>query len=133
VAADGYEGEWSNTLGFTIIPPPPTPDLEKPIGGEKEIRVRVRESASGLTYHFQVAKDPGFAGIFIDETVKSPELVFPRPDEPGTYYVRSRCSDAMGYSGAFSPPQSFELKRSFPYGLVGAGLGAVGIVLLILL
>ena len=133
VATDGYEGEWSNTLGFTVVPPPPTPDLEKPVGGEKEIRVRVRESASGLTYHFQIAKDPGFAGIFIDETVKSPELVFPRPDEPGTYYVRSRCSDAMGYSGAFSPPQSFELKRSFPYGLVGAGLGAVGVVLLILL
>ena len=133
VAADEYEGEWSNTLSFTIVPPPPTPDLENPVSGEKEIRIRVRESVPGLTYHFQVSKDPGFAGLLIDETVKSPELVFTRPDEPGTYYVRSRCSDAKGYSGAFSPPQSFEIKRSFPYGFVGAGLGALGIVLLILL
>ena len=136
VTADGYQGEWSNTLGFTVPPPPPippTPDLERPVTGKNEMRLRVRVTVPGLAYHFQVAKDPGFAGVVVDETRNSPELVFPRPDEPGTYYVRSRCSDAAGNFGAFSPPQSFEITRSFPYGWVGAGFGAVGIVLLILL
>jgi hypothetical protein len=136
VAADGYQGQWSNTLGFNVVsppPPPPTPDLEKPVSGKKEMRIRVREAVPGLKYHFQVAKEPEFGALLLDETRNGPELVFPCPTEPGIYYVRSRSSDASGKYGSFSSPQSFEIKSSFPYAWMGAGLGAVGIVLLILL
>jgi hypothetical protein len=136
VAADGYQGEWSNTLGFKVTPPPPpppTPGLEPPVTDKKEMRIRVREAFPGLTYHFQVAKNLQFAPLLLDETRDGPELVFPRPEEPGVYYVRSRCGDSKGKYGAFSTPQSFEIKRSFPYGYFGAGLGAVGVVLLLLL
>ena len=56
IAADGYQGIWSDTLSFTIIPPPPSPPVEKPEMGDKELRVRWRNLGDGITYHFQMAK-----------------------------------------------------------------------------
>ena len=56
IAEDGYEGIWSDVLSFNIIPPPPSPPVEKPEIDDKELRVRWRNLGDGITYRFQMAK-----------------------------------------------------------------------------
>lgn len=118
-AQDGYEGEWSDILSFTNVPPPPSPPLEKPDMGKDNITIRWRESGPGITYHFQLAQDQGFSIILLDQRLESPFAVFPKPETPGTYYVRTSCVDPKGYEGGFSQPQSFEIKKRFPYWILG--------------
>lgn len=129
VAADRYQGEWSDRLSFTVIPPPPTPAVAPPEEEKGKMRLRVRDAGAGLTYRFQTARDSGFAEPLFDGTSERPEITIERPEEPGIYYVRSACIDGKGYQGSFSPPQSFEVKRRFPYGLMGIVGGVLGLIL----
>jgi FecR protein/LysM domain len=134
VAEDGYEGVWSDTLRFTIVPPPPAPAVEKPEVAEKEVRLRWRNLGEGITYHFQMASDKAFGSVIVDRKVDRPETVIERPAEPGIYYVRTSGIDSTGYEGDFSPAQSFEVESEVNYMLIGGAAGAViGTVLLILL
>jgi hypothetical protein len=127
IAADGYEGLWSDTLSFNIIPPPPSPPVEKPEMGEKELRVRWRDLGDGITYHVQMAKDQAFKEVLIDEKLTKPEIAFEKPSDVGTYYIRTSAIDSHGYEGDFSEPQSFEVKAKYPY------LPAAGMMVLIIL
>jgi hypothetical protein len=115
IAADGYEGLWSDTLSFNIIPPPPSPPVEKPEIGDKELRVRWRHLGDGITYHFQMAKDQAFNEVLIDEKLTKPEIAFAKPSDAGTYYIRTSAIDTHEYEGDFSEPQSFEVKSKYLY------------------
>jgi hypothetical protein len=115
IAADGYEGLWSDTLSFNIIPPPPSPPVEKPEMGDKELRVRWRHLGDGITYHFQMAKDQAFNEVLIDEKLTKPEIAFAKPSDAGTYYIRTSAIDTHEYEGDFSEPQSFEVKSKYLY------------------
>ena len=121
IAADDYEGLWSDTLSFNIIPPPPSPPVEKPEMGDKELRVRWRNLGDGITYHFQMAKDQTFEEVLMDEKLTKPEISFEKPGDVGKYYVRTSAIDAQGYEGDFSEPQSFEVKGKYlwlPAGMI---------------
>ena len=107
IAADGYHGVWSDTLRFTIVPPPPSPPLEKPEMGDKELRIRWQSLGDRTTYHFQMAKDEKFETVLTDEKLAEPEITLDKPHESGTYYVRTSAIDADGYEGEFSEPQTF--------------------------
>ena len=130
LAADGYEGIWSDTLSFNIIPPPPSPPVEKPEVGDKELRVRWRNLGDGITYHFQMAKDQAFTDIILDEELTEPEITFEKPVATGTYYIRTSGIDSHGYEGEFSEPQSFEVKSNFL--LIPGGLIAVVILAIVI-
>jgi len=114
IAADGYAGLWSDPLGFTILPPPPAPPLEKPAVGKDEITIRWRDLGKGIHYEFQMAKDGDFQQILHEQKVEKPEITLPKPKEIGTYYVRTKAIDPDGYAGDFSAPQSFEIKPPPP-------------------
>jgi hypothetical protein len=132
VAPDGFAGNWSDIVSFNIVPPPAAPDLEKPEGEGKGMRIRWRDQGKGMTYHMQVDRDEDFRKPFIDLKVVKPEATIPVPEEPGLYFVRVSASDREGYEGSFSPPQTFEIRRRlWPYGL--GAIGAIGVILLILL
>ncbi len=120
IAADGYEGIWSDTLSFIVIPPPPSPPVDEPEIGDKELRVRWRNLGDGITYHFQMAKDQTFEEVLIDQKLSKPEITFEKPGKAGTYYVRTSAIDSHGYEGDFSEPQTFEVKGILPY--VSAGV-----------
>ena len=64
----------------------------------------------GFTYRFQMARDRDFHQIVVDMKCNKPEITISRPDEIGTYYVRTRFIAKDGYEGSFSPVQSFEIK-----------------------
>ncbi|GBC63693.1 hypothetical protein DENIS_4691 [Desulfonema ishimotonii] len=116
---DGYKGDWSDTLAFTTIPPPPQPPVETPEVGDEIIKIRWGDLGDGITYHFQMAKDAEFREILLDRKPEKPETSFEKPETPGVYYIRTSGIDATGYEGAFSIPQSFEVEKGFPYELLG--------------
>ncbi|BCS52192.1 hypothetical protein GSbR_17460 [Geobacter sp. SVR] len=129
-AADGYEGAWSATRSFIVVPPPPVPSLEKPAVEGKEIRIRWHDLGAAYTYHCQVSRDSSFREVMVDRKTDGPELVIQKPEMPGTYYVRTSAIDSKGYEGNFSPPQSFEVESRFPYALLG--FVPLGMLLLLL-
>jgi hypothetical protein len=132
VAPDGYAGIWSDAIAVTLIPPPASPDVEKPEGDGKEMTIRWRNMGEKMTYHMQVARDEAFRDPFVDRRVEQPEATIPMPSAVGTYHVRISAVDPEGFEGNYSTPQIFEVKRRlWPYG-VGL-LGVVGTILLILL
>ncbi|BDV42923.1 hypothetical protein GURASL_18460 [Geotalea uraniireducens] len=128
VAADGFQGEWSDPLAFTVIPPPPTPAVAPPEQAGGEMRIRVNDVCPGMTYRFQLARDASFAEVLLDRREPRPEVAFPAPTAPGSYLVRVQCIDTDGSAGAFSPPQSFEVPRHIPWWGLGV-LGGVGLIL----
>ena len=108
-------------MRFTVVPPPPSPPLEKPEIGKDMIRIKWKDLGQGITYHFQIqmAKDEEFREILLEEKLSKAEVTLQRPKEAGTYHVRTSAIDRGGYEGDFSPPQGFEIKRRFPYALLG--------------
>jgi hypothetical protein len=126
IAEDGYEGIWSDALSFNIIPPPPSPPVEKPEIDDKELRVRWRNLGDGITYRFQMAKDQAFEEVLLDKKLSEPEITFEKPGDVGTYYVRTSAMDRQGYEGDFSEPQTFEVKDKYAY----LSAGILGLVIL---
>jgi hypothetical protein len=114
IAEDGYEGLWSDPLSFSVLPPPPAPPLEKPEVDQKEILIRWRDLGKGIHYQFQMSRDEGFKEIIVARDLEKPEIKVQKPEEIGTYYVRTKGIDPDGYAGDFSLPQSFEVKPPPP-------------------
>lgn len=132
IAADGFEGEWSDSRSFTIVPPPPAPSIEKRLVGKDELRFGWNNLGKGTIYHFQMAGDAAFNNLLADQKVDSPEIVLMKQLDPGTYYVRTSGIDSKGYEGKFSAPQSFEIEKRFPFEWVMV-LGFIGLRLLMAL
>lgn len=130
VAADGFQGEWSDPLPFSLVEPPPTPAPEAPEADDTHMRIRVRDVGKDFSYRFQVARDEGFSELLHDTKGSAPELVIPRPDA-GTYYFRISCIDRKGREGSFSPPQSFVIEPRFPVGTLGVIGGIMGFIILL--
>jgi hypothetical protein len=129
IAEDDYEGAPSDTLSFTVMPPPPS--VEKPEVDEKEIRIRWRNLGEGITYHFQMSAEPEFKKIVIDKKTEKPTITLQKPEKTGTYFVRTSSLDTKGHESDFSLPQSFEIKHKLFLPL--AIVGVVALTILILL
>lgn len=130
IASDGYQAGWSDTQRFDIVSPPPSPPVEKPALGKDDITIRWRSLGDGFTYHFQMSKDPLFNQILLDKYLETPFIVLKKPEEPGIYYVRASAIDEKKHEGDFSPPQSFEIKSSLRYKILGV-FGILGIIMLL--
>jgi hypothetical protein len=111
VAEDGYEGAWSDSIPFTVVPPPPAPPVEPPKLDKQEMHIRWQDLGQGVTYHFQMAREQDFSGVIIDKRLEKPEIVIQRPDDPGVYYIHVSTIDAKGYEGRFSKPQTFTIRK----------------------
>jgi len=122
IAEDGFEGEWSDSIRFTIVPPPPAPPVEEPEIDKNEVHVRWKDLGEDFRYHFQMAMSEQFEDIIVDRIVDTPKLTLERPENSGMYFVRTSSIDTTGYEGSFGKAQSFEVKR-FPYSIV-AMIGA---------
>jgi hypothetical protein len=121
LAGDGYEGAWSDAIAFTIVSPPPVPDVRTPEVEKEEIHMRWQDLGDGMNYHFQMSQDPDFSTVLFEKRLDKPDIVIQRPGDPGKYYIRVSSIDKKGYEGTFSKPQSFILSE----GSVGLFLGIV--------
>ncbi|MCX5807014.1 MAG: FecR domain-containing protein [Proteobacteria bacterium] len=130
IADDGYEAGWSEIVPFRLVPPPPSPQLDKPTVSEKNIFLKWKNLGESITYHFQIARDMEFKEVILDKKIEKSEISFEKPEDSGEYYVRTSSIDRKGREGDFSSPQSFEIKSKIIYGLM-AFFTAVGITLLL--
>jgi len=131
VAEDGYEGAWSDAAGFSLVPPPPAPAVNEPAVEGKTTRLSWRNLGEGITYHLQMAKEATFDQLIADRKVGESTAAVDTPKEPAIYYVRISAIDSRGNEGDFSPPQTFEVKRGFPYAIIG-GVLAAGLAILLI-
>jgi hypothetical protein len=107
IAADNYQGEWSDILSFTLIPPPPSPPVEPPEMDKNSIKIRWKNLGKEVTYHVQMSGDDKFDEVMVDRRVETPETTFEKPKQAGAYYVRISGIDSANREGIFSKPQSF--------------------------
>jgi hypothetical protein len=114
IAADGFEGSYSDHLSFSLKQKPPAASPEKPKIDKESLNLRWRNAEQGFRYHFQMARDEKFKDILVDRQLDQPEVTLKKPGEPGTYYVRTSTIESTGYEGDFSPPQSFEIEPKPP-------------------
>ena len=78
-----------------------------------------------------MAKDQAFEEVLLDKKLSQPEITFEKPDDVGTYYVRTSAMDTQGYEGGFSEPQTFEVKDKYPY--LSAGIMVLVILAIIIM
>ncbi len=131
-ASDGFEGSWSDILKVTLVPPPPTPVLDKPALEGKNLHIRWRDQGSKMTYRCQIAREESFRNPVVDERVGGPEITLPKPTDPGIYYVRTSTIDSDGFEGGFSPPQSFEIEDRAGYWAMFGTFSAMILMVLIM-
>jgi hypothetical protein len=124
IAADDYQGAWSDPLPFTLVPPE-TPSMERPDVSKDEINLRSKSLGEGMIYHFQIARENLFKEILLDHKADKPEITIQKPKDAGVYFVRVAGIDRDGVISDFSAPQSFEIKDRIPYEWAGGWLGAV--------
>jgi hypothetical protein len=129
-AAEGGWTAWSPVTSFTILQPPP-PSLHKTGEGGKGWDFAWDRPEPGISCQVQLAGDPKFEGIILDQTQAEPELHLDRKLAPGTYYLRVRGVDSHQQAGSYSEAASFTVEKPtrFPYELLGAG----AVLLLLLL
>lgn len=119
VAKDNFKGLWSDAMFFNFVEPPKAPKATAPDVEEKTITLRWQDMGPDMTYLFQMAKDPLFKEMLLEQTTDVSDICFDRPKKRGTYYVRVRAVDPDGYEGRFTPAQAFEIKK-FSHAEVGA-------------
>jgi hypothetical protein len=109
VAADGFEGDWTETTTFSVLPPLPAPVLEKPSRERDRIRLRWNDLGSGIVYRLHIARDPNFAAIVLDEIAPGTETLIVPPAGSGLYYARIKALDGNGCESAYSAARKFRV------------------------
>jgi len=101
----GRPGPFSDAQAFHFRPVPPAPDPAAPQIGKQDVSFPWQAVEGAARYHFQLAQDPDFNEIIVDQTLAEPRLTMPRP--PGRkYYFRARSLDTDGEAGPYSSPQA---------------------------
>ena len=113
ITADGDIGPWGDARRFERVPPPPTaPPAQNPRSTEGGVVVSWSASGvPGASYQVQIARDPAFTDIVVDERVTGTEQLLPKPT-PGVYHVRVRTIAADGRTGPYGTAQIIDVPRS---------------------
>lgn len=110
IDATGKEGPFSDSQGFDLRPTPASPGAPALEAEGNRITLRWREGLPGQRYQFQMAHDPGFRRLLVDETLDRPELSMARPSAPRVY-LRVRILDVDGHPGPWGPTQYLDRPR----------------------
>jgi len=132
IADDGYEGEWSEILSFSVLPPYAPPVLEKPARDQGQIRLRWNDLGPGVLYRVQAARGQDFRVLVHQELVRTTETFIPVPAQSGLYYVQVKAFDGEGCESAFSIPQKFRVGGFWSFILTPCWLTPLGILIYLL-
>lgn len=105
IRADGDLGPWGDAQRFVLKPLPTDP--EPPTVGEAEIAI-AWSGEPGQTFLFQFARDAKFSDLVAEQRLAQPRTTLPRP-EGGTYFLRVQATDADGFVGPFTRPQTIDV------------------------
>lgn len=121
----GRTGPYGDGETFQIRERSAAPDADS-IARERAT-IRWRGGIPGQRYHVQVARDPAYQEIVVDEIVSEPAIGIERIGK-GRGYLRVRLIDADGFEGQFSESQ--QIRLGCTWCRIGAGLGMLGLLLL---
>lgn len=131
VAPDGYEGEWSDPVSFSLSAAPLPPSLDQPSMDKDRINIRWQNLGPGIHYHVQLSGEEDFRTILQEKTVADSQAVLQKPEQPGNYYVRTASIDRKGFMGDFSSPQMFRIAED-RRGLAALIGGSVVLIIMLL-
>jgi hypothetical protein len=126
-------GPFGDVSSFALLAPPAIPD--PPALSDKEVQFRWAAEV-GQRFEFELAQDTRFAQPLLTRRLEQAQITLPKP-APGTYYIRVRATDADGFVGPYTMPQTFTILPPPPPApppclrdsagqCVGAGSGIVG-------
>jgi hypothetical protein len=106
IAPDGEQGPYSPIKMWENKPLPEKPEPEIS-ADEKEVVAAWREGAAGQSYQVQIAGDPDFEALLLDEKVDQAELRF--APAPGVMrYLRVRILEPDGFAGPWGATQRID-------------------------
>ena len=109
VAAGGDQGPYSDPAAFVLRPVPPSPALEPPQPGPEGLLLRWRMPESGQHVQLQLAADPAFGTVLLDQRIDAAQLLLPKL-APGSYHLRMRTITADGFEGNFGQTQQIQIE-----------------------
>ncbi len=110
-------GPFGEAHSFRVMKPSPV--AETPAMSDTEIVFRWPAGEEGDKYQIQVARDDTFETLVVDELITESRYVFPRPEESGNIYMRTKLIDSDGFEGSWSTPQNLEIPAKPPVWLIG--------------
>lgn len=110
IRASGDLGPWGDAQPFRMRALPATP--EPPKIDDKTLSF-AWQGEPGQTFLFQFAHDANFADLVAERQLNEPTVSIDRP-APDTYYMRVRATDADGFVGPFTEPQTIKVPYSLP-------------------
>jgi hypothetical protein len=111
VSAGQDRGPFSDVQGFIQRRIPESPQIEAPQISDKGMVFSWVAGDPGSRYQLQVARDPGFSQVMLDQVLTGNQAQIDRP-QPGTYYLRMKTIDADGFAGPFGAAQKLEIPGS---------------------
>jgi hypothetical protein len=112
-SADGEEGPFGDWQSFTRRPPPAVPTVGPPRHDAGVVTLSWSVAEEGSRYSLQLARDPQFTDLVLEQTVSSAEARLERP-APGRYFLRVRAIGPDGFESEFGPAQSFDIEAPAP-------------------
>jgi hypothetical protein len=105
IRAGGDLGPWGDAQPFRMRALPPNP--EPPKIDDKTLGF-AWPGEPGQTFQFQFARDTNFTDLVAERQLSEPTVAIDRP-QPDTYYMRVRATDADGFVGPYTTPQTIEV------------------------
>lgn len=110
IRSSGDLGPWGDAQPFRMRALPANP--EPPKIDDKTISF-AWSGEPGQSFLFQFARDANFTDLIAERQLSEATTSIARP-APDTYYMRVRATDADGFVGPFTEPQSIKVPYSLP-------------------
>lgn len=107
-AAPEGKGPLGDPASFRVLAVPEVPVAEAPGIDEETVRFSWQQAADTERYEFQLARDPEFADIMVEESLTETSFSAPRPAS-GVYYFRARGISPEGIAGPYSTVNRVEV------------------------
>ncbi len=132
IAEDAFKGVWSDATFFRFVEPPNPPKTQVPIVDKQTLFLQCEDMGPGMTYLFQIARDPLFTEDLLEKTADVSQVCFDTPQKGGDYYFRVKTVDSDGYEGRFTPSRTFEIRTFSPADLGAMAIWMIGALIIIL-
>lgn len=132
LAADGYQGDWSDAQTFTVAKQQaPSLALTSDSG---QTHLQWSPLANAAAYHLQIAADDTFNKLYVDKIVSDSKITLKDELPAGRHAVRIAGQDAAGVQGGFSQASYIDVEQSLfsTLGTFGT-IGGLALLLLLLL
>lgn len=111
--ADGHQGPFGPWQDFSLAAVPAAPQISESRDEQGSIELRWLQGVAGLDHRLQLARDPAFEQLLIDQRVAGSRFELPAL-AAGSYWLRLQVLGEQGEAGAFGVAQQLQIDSSRP-------------------